>query len=81
MSEDVLTQDNASEDELVLEDSQLICVLTDDIKNAKGKENILQSVARMLNDGESKTSRLCIADPIRINSSITYIQTHYSPQL
>jgi type I restriction enzyme M protein len=50
MSEEILTQNDTTTDEVVLEDTQLICILTGDIKSAKGKESILQSVARMLNE-------------------------------
>ncbi len=38
------------QEEIVLEDNQLICLLTGDIKAAKPKEETLQSVIRMLNE-------------------------------
>ncbi|MBK8786383.1 MAG: hypothetical protein IPN43_07760 [Chitinophagaceae bacterium] len=39
-----------SPEEIVLEDNQIICLLTGDIKAAKPKEETLQSVIRMLNE-------------------------------
>ena len=36
--------------EIVLEDDQLLCLLTEVPKKAKGKENSLQSVIRMMNE-------------------------------
>ncbi len=38
------------QEEVVLEDNQIICLLTGDIKSAKPKEETLQSVIRMLNE-------------------------------
>ncbi|MDP1843288.1 MAG: N-6 DNA methylase [Sediminibacterium sp.] len=38
------------QEEIVLEDNQIICLLTGDIKAAKSKEETLQSVIRMLNE-------------------------------
>lgn len=38
------------QEEIVLEDNQIICLLTGDIKAAKPKEETLQSVIRMLNE-------------------------------
>jgi type I restriction enzyme M protein len=38
------------QEEIVLEDNQIICLLTGDIKSAKSKEETLQSVIRMLNE-------------------------------
>lgn len=38
------------QEEVVLEDNQIICLLTGDIKAAKPKEETLQSVIRMLNE-------------------------------
>ncbi|HNW70735.1 MAG TPA: N-6 DNA methylase [Bacteroidales bacterium] len=37
-------------EEIVLDDNQLICILTDEIKPSKGKEVILQSLIAMLNE-------------------------------
>ena len=37
-------------EEIVLDDNQLICILTDQIKPSKGKEPILQSLIAMLNE-------------------------------
>lgn len=42
--------DNTTTEEVVLDDNQLICVLTDQIKQAKPKEVILQSLIQMLNE-------------------------------
>jgi len=50
MSEETLTQTETATEDVVLEDSQLVCILTGEIKPAKGKEIVLQSVARMLNE-------------------------------
>lgn len=38
------------QEEIILEDNQIICLLTGDIKAAKSKEETLQSVIRMLNE-------------------------------
>ena len=38
------------QEEVVLEDNQLVCLLTGDIKPSKPKEVTLQSVIRMLNE-------------------------------
>ena len=50
MSEETLIQTEIATEDVVLEDSQLVCILTGEIKPAKGKEIVLQSVARMLNE-------------------------------
>lgn len=50
MSEEILTENDTANDEVVLEDSQLICLLTGVKKSSKGKEGLLQSVIRMLNE-------------------------------
>ncbi|QKJ28345.1 N-6 DNA methylase [Mucilaginibacter mali] len=50
MSEENLIQNNPTNDEIVLEDSQLVCILTGEIKTTSGREIIFQSVARMLNE-------------------------------
>ncbi|MBC7913842.1 MAG: N-6 DNA methylase [Pyrinomonadaceae bacterium] len=50
MSEEILTDNDTANDEVVLEDSQLICLLTGVKKSSKGKEGLLQSVIRMLNE-------------------------------
>jgi type I restriction enzyme M protein len=42
--------DTETIEEIVLDDNQLICILTDQIKTAKGKEPILQSLIAMLNE-------------------------------
>ena len=39
-----------SQDDLILDDNQLICLLTGDVKKEASKENNLQSVIRMLNE-------------------------------
>lgn len=44
------TENPVAEEEVVLDDNQLICLLTGDIKAAKPKEENLQSVIRMLNE-------------------------------
>jgi len=44
MSEEVLDQE-----EVVLEDNQLVCILTSEIKKVKPQETNLQSVILMLN--------------------------------
>lgn len=41
---------NTTDEEIVLEDNQLICALTDQIKPAKDKERTLQSLIAMLNE-------------------------------
>lgn len=41
---------NITNEEVVLEDNQLICVLTNEVKPAKGKELTLQSLISMLNE-------------------------------
>ena len=38
------------QEEVVIEDNQLICLLTGDIKASKPREETLQSVIRMLNE-------------------------------
>lgn len=43
-------QNNTTTEEIVLEDNQIICALTDAIKPAKSKEQTLQSLIAMLNE-------------------------------
>ncbi|MGF7036971.1 methylation-associated defense system DNA methyltransferase MAD2 [Mucilaginibacter lappiensis] len=50
MNEKALIQDNNISDDIILGDGQLVCVLTGEVKMTSGKEIILQSVARMLNE-------------------------------
>ena len=45
-----MTTEATSTKEIVLEDNQLICLLTNEIKKIKAQENNLQSVIRMLNE-------------------------------
>ena len=40
----------AAQDDLILDDNQLVCLLTGDVKKESSKENNLQSVIRMLNE-------------------------------
>src|ERR1700744_977432 len=50
MSKEPIPENDPTSDDIFLDDSQLFCILTGDIKLAKGKETLLQSVARMLNE-------------------------------
>lgn len=43
-------ENNSTTEEVVLEDNQIICALTDVVKVAKSKENTLQSLIAMLNE-------------------------------
>ena len=43
-----MTETEETRDEIVLDDNQLICALTDKVKLAKGKELTLQSLIAML---------------------------------
>ena len=42
--------ETAAQDDLILDDNQLVCLLTGDVKKETSKENNLQSVIRMLNE-------------------------------
>lgn len=42
--------ENVTNEEVVLEDNELICLLTGDVKKNKGKEETVQSLIRMLNE-------------------------------
>lgn len=42
--------ESKSQDDLILDDNQLVCLLTGDVKKESSKENNLQSVIRMLNE-------------------------------
>ncbi len=42
--------DTAAQDDLILDDNQLVCLLTGEVKKESSKENNLQSVIRMLNE-------------------------------
>jgi len=50
MAKNTELTDDITTEEVVLDDNQLICVLTDQIKPAKPKEVILQSLIQMLNE-------------------------------
>jgi len=50
MSKETLLENDPTNEDIVLEDSQLVCVLTGEIKTSNGKEILLQSIARMLNE-------------------------------
>lgn len=45
-----MTNQSAEQEEIVLEDGQLICILTGQVKKIKSQEENLQSVIRMLNE-------------------------------
>ncbi len=45
-----MSKENITTEEIVLEDNQIICALTDAIKPAKSKEQTLQSLIAMLNE-------------------------------
>jgi type I restriction enzyme M protein len=45
-----MTEEQAEQEELILEDDQLVCILTDAVKKTTPQEENLQSVIRMLNE-------------------------------